>query len=233
LQLLLSLFAEYQNGEVFFNLITRQKKAMISVAIVDDKRDIREGLQKLLNMAEGFRCVYTYDDAESAIQSIPRVRPDVVLMDVELPRMSGIECVKVLRQKIPDLDIIMLSSYSDDEHIFQALKAGAYGYLTKNIFPSKLLNAIREVRSGGSPMSSSVARRVVASFCNSRRSMPALSDREQEVLDLLCEGRSYQDIAQKLYVSANTIRFHLKNIYKKLQVNSRHEAVARVNRSND
>lgn len=203
---------------------------MISVVIVDDKRDIREGLQNLLNMSEGFRCTRTYGDAESAIKGILQYPPDVVLMDIELPEISGIECVRILKQKIPDVDIIMLTAFTDDEYIFQALKAGAYGYLTKNIFPSKLLSAIREVRRGGSPMSSHVARRVVNSFNNIKSPMPSLSKREKEVLRLLCEGQSYRDIAKKLYVSTNTVRFHLKNIYKKLQVNSRHEAVVKATR---
>ena len=203
---------------------------MISVVIVDDKRDIREGLQNLLNMSEGFRCTRTYGDAESAIKGISMFPPDVVLMDIELPEMSGIECVRILKQKIPDLDIIMLTAYTDDKYIFEALKAGAYGYLTKNIFPSKLLSAIREVRRGGSPMSSLVARRVVNSFNNIKSPMPDLSGREKEVLRLLCEGQSYRDIAKKLFVSTNTVRFHLKNIYKKLQVNSRHEAVVKATR---
>lgn len=201
---------------------------MISVVIVDDKRDIREGLQNLLNMSEGFRCTRTYGDAESAIKGITMFTPDVVLMDIELPEMSGIECVRILKQKIPDLDIIMLTAYTDDKYIFEALQAGAYGYLTKNIFPSKLLSAIREVRRGGSPMSSLVARRVVNSFNKIKSPMPDLSGREKEVLRLLCEGQSYRDIAKKLFVSTNTVRFHLKNIYKKLQVNSRHEAVVKA-----
>lgn len=203
---------------------------MISVTIVDDKRDIREGLSNLLNMAEGFRCLSTYADAESAIKGIKAVHPDVVLMDIDLPEMSGIDCVKILKRDLPNLDVIMLTAYTDDEYIFQALKAGAYGYLTKNIFPSKLLNAIREVRRGGSPMSTYVARRVVSSFSSFANPLTSLSDREREVLNLLCNGDSYRDIAKKLFVSTNTVRFHLKNIYKKLQVNSRHEAVVKASR---
>ena len=203
---------------------------MISVAIVDDQRDIREGLRNLLNMSEGIRCICTFGDAESAIKGIRKAQPDVVLMDIDLPEMSGIECVKILKKENPYLDIIMLTAYTDDEYIFRALKAGAYGYLTKNIFPSKLLSAIREVKRGGSPMSSYVARRVVTSFNNFQNPVPTLSKREKEVLHLLCEGQSYRDIARKLYVSTNTVRFHLKNIYKKLQVNSRHEAVVKATR---
>lgn len=203
---------------------------MISVAIVDDKRDIREGLQNILNTAEGFKCIGIYGDAESAVSGILSSRPDVVLMDVQLPEMSGIECVKILKRELPDLNVIMLTSYTEDKYVFQSLRAGAYGYLTKNIFPSKLLNAIREVTRGGAPLDTYIARRVVSSFNHFHGTVPDLSRRERDVLDLLCEGRSYKEMARRLYVSQNTIRFHLKNIYKKLQVSSRHEAVIKASR---
>lgn len=203
---------------------------MISVAIVDDQRDIRDGLRKLLETTDGFSCTGAYADARSAIKGIRAVPPDVVLMDVDLPDISGIECVRTLKRKMPELDVIMLTAYTEDEYIFQALKAGAYGYLTKNVFPSKLLSAIREICTGGAPMSSCVARRVVSSFSHFRQPESSLSQREQDVLDLLCEGYSYKAIAERLFVSTNTVRFHLKNIYKKLQVNSRHEAVMKATR---
>lgn len=203
---------------------------MISVAIVDDQRDIRDGLRKLLDSTDGFTCAGAYADASSAILGIRAAPPNVVLMDVDLPDMSGIECVRTLKRKLPDLDVIMLTAYTDDDSIFQALKAGAYGYLTKNVFPSRLLSAIREICTGGAPMSSCVARRVVSSFSHFTEQESSLSEREQEVLDLLCEGYSYKCIAERLFVSTNTVRFHLKNIYKKLQVNSRHEAVMKATR---
>lgn len=203
---------------------------MISVAIVDDQRDVREGLQNILNTAADFRCVGAYADAETALEGILVSRPDVVLMDVDLPEMSGIDCVRVLKRKLPGLNVIMLTSCVKDEYIFQSLQAGAYGYLTKNIFPSRLLGAIREVEQGGAPMEINVARRVVESFSKTPHVLPDLSKREQEVLHLLCEGRSYKEMARRLYVSTNTIRFHLKNIYKKLEVQSRHEAVVKAAR---
>ncbi|MEN0005712.1 MAG: response regulator transcription factor [Bacteroidota bacterium] len=203
---------------------------MISVAIVDDQRDIREGLQNLLNTTDGIHCTNTYGDAESAIEGIPAIRPDVVLMDIDLPEMSGIDCVKVLRKLAPDVPVIMLTGCMEDAYIFQALKAGAFGYLTKNVFPSKLISAIKEVRKGGAPMSNQVARKVVASFSVHCVTHADLSKREQEVLNLLCDGESYKTIADKLYVSTNTVRFHLKNIYKKLKVTSRHEAVLKATR---
>ena len=204
---------------------------MISVAIVDEKRDIREGLRKILDKADGFKCLTTYKDAKSAIRGIQKNPPDVVLIDIELSEMSGIDCVKILKRKLPQLDIIVLTSQTRDEYVFQSLQAGAYGYLIKHIFPSHLLRAIREVHNGGAPMSSSIARRVVSSFNKYQHPFPSLSEREHEVLHLLCEGCNYRQIAARLFVSPNTVRFHLKNIYKKLQVNSRHEAVMLATRA--
>ncbi len=203
---------------------------MISVVIVDDQRDIRDGMRKIVDRADGFWCLATYSDAESAIQGILCHPPNVVLMDIHLPDMTGIECVRQLKRQIPELNVIMLSSFSEDQYVFESLQAGAYGYLTKNIFPSKLLAAIREVTEGGAPMDAAVARMVVSSFNGARQPFPDLSTREQDVLHLLCEGRSYKDMAGKLFVSPNTIRFHLKNIYKKLEVRSRHEAVVKASR---
>lgn len=203
---------------------------MIAVAIVDDKRDIREGIRIILDQAEGYSCVGSYPDAETAVKEIPRVSPDVVLMDIELPRMSGIEAVRLLREHSSAMDILMLTVHHDDESVFESLKAGAYGFLTKNIFPSRLLHAIREVKEGGSPMSSKIARRVVSSFNEFRNPSPDLTKREVEVLNLLCRGQSYKVIADALFISPNTVRFHLKNIYKKLQVNSKYEAVIKASR---
>ena len=193
---------------------------MISVAVVDDKRDIREGLKIMIEMAEGFRCTQAYSSGRSAIEGIRQDPPDVVLMDIEMADMSGIDCIRALKRTIPGLDILIFTGHTDDEYIFKSLRAGAYGYLTKNTFPSTLLNAIREVRNGGSPMSSYIARRVVSSFNRLQR----------EVLDLLCKGKNYRNIADRLFISTNTVRFHLKNIYKKLQVNSKYEAVIKASR---
>ena len=201
---------------------------MISVAIVDEQRDVREGLQNLLNSAEGFTCIATYSNGESALNDVLRVHPDVILMDVDLPTMSGIECIKLLKELLTGLEIIVLSNHTDDEHIFQALKAGACGYLSRDIFPSKLLNAITEVVNGGAPMNKEVARRVVTSFNRQMNIVPQVSKREAEVLNLLCEGFNYKTIAESLFISPNTVRYHLKNIYRKLHVNSRHEAVLKV-----
>lgn len=200
----------------------------IKVAIVDDKRDIREGLEIIINNAEGFTCVGTFSDGESAVGGMHILNPDVVLMDIALPGISGIDCVKSLKEKMPDLDIIMLTVHDDNEYIFESLRAGAMGYLTKNVFPSKLLNSIKDVYNGGSPMSSSIARKVVSSFNHFRNPTPELTKREREVLDLLCQGKSYKNIASSLFISPDTVRYHLKNIYKKLQVNSKYEAVIKA-----
>ncbi len=190
----------------------------IQVAIVDDKRDIREGLQLILDNSEGFECVATYSDGESAVKSLPTIKPDVVLMDIGLPKMSGIDCVKILKDISPEIEMIMLTVHADEDSIFESLRAGAVGYLVKNIFPSKLLNSIKEVKNGGSPMSSSIARKVVSSFNSFRQPAANLTKRETEVLDLLCKGKSYKVIADELFISPDTVRYHLKNIYKKLQV---------------
>ncbi len=201
---------------------------MIKVAIVEDKRDIREGWQLILEGAEGFECVATYSDGESAVEGLPKVQPNVVLMDIGLPRMSGIDCVKILKDVAPEIDIIMLTVQADETSVFESLRAGAVGYLVKNIFPSKLLNSIKEVKNGGSPMSSGIARKVVSSFNSFRKPAANLTKREQEVLDLLCKGKSYKVIADELFISPDTVRYHLKNIYKKLQVNSKYEAVIKA-----
>lgn len=201
---------------------------MISVAIVDEQRDVREGLQNLLNSSQGYSCVATFDSGEMAIENVKRVHPDVILMDVNLPAMSGIECIKSLKAILPDVEIVILTNQTDDDNIFQALSAGASGYLSKTIFPSKLLNAITEVVNGGAPLNMSVARKVVNSFSKNKSDLSQISKRESEVLELLCEGYNYKNIAAALFISPNTVRFHLKNIYRKLHVNSRHEAVLKV-----
>ena len=201
---------------------------MISVAIVDEQRDVREGLQNLLNSAEGFSCIAVYSDGETALEKMRRVQPDVILMDIDLTSMSGFECVRAFKDFLPDVEVVVITNLTDDDHIFQALSAGASGYLSKTIFPSKLLGAITEVVNGGAPLNMAVARRVVKSFNKNKHELTQLSKRETEVLDLLCEGFNYRSIASALFISPNTVRFHLKNIYRKLRVNSRHEAVLKV-----
>lgn len=199
---------------------------MIYVSVVEDDQEIRKSLSLLINNSEGYKCISNFSDCETALKELPGNPPDVLLMDISLPGMSGIEGVRRLKEKIPDLDVIMLTVHSDDELVFESLCAGAFGYLLKNIEPEKLIESIKEVREGGAPMSTNVARRIVNSF----RVEPSaeLTQREIDVLTNLCKGQSYKRIADTLKISEGTIHFHMKNIYKKLQVHSKSEAVAKA-----
>lgn len=203
---------------------------MIHVSIIEDDDDIRDSLSIIINGAPDYCCSGSYHDAETAIAEITAHQPDVVLMDIELPGMNGIECVKILRENLPDADILMLTVHEDDDIVFESLCAGACGYLTKNTPPVKLLEAIREVYEGGAPMSTNIARMVINSF--KKESRHGLSDREREVLALLCKGKSYKMIADELCISSNTVRSHIKSIYRKLEVTSSSQAVARAIRDN-
>jgi len=203
---------------------------MISVSIVDDEKELRDSIAAFVNGSNGFRCLSVYSNAEAALKGLPNDRPDVVLMDINMAGMSGIECVERLKAIAPEMQIVMLTVYEDTDKIFKALSAGATGYLLKRLSPAKLLHAIREVHAGGSPMSASIARKVVASF---QRTAPVgekqahLSPREQAVLECLAKGLTYKQIADQLGISIDTIRTYLRRIYEKLHVQSRTEAVAR------
>ncbi len=199
---------------------------MISVAIVEDDADIRQGLQLLLKGTPGFACVAAYSNCELALREIAEHLPDVVLMDIQLPGMSGIEGVRRLKRALPELSVIMLTIHDDDQRVFDSLCAGACGYLLKTTPPAKLLEAIREVHAGGSPMSANIARMVIQSF--QRTQSAELTSRETEILSQLCRGKSYKMIADSLHISKGTVHSHLKNIYKKLEVNSMSEAVAKA-----
>jgi DNA-binding NarL/FixJ family response regulator len=204
---------------------------MINVAIIEDSREIREGLAVLINGSEGFQCTATYSNAEDALSDLLSKNPDVVLMDINLPRMSGIECTRQLKQRQPDLSIMVLTVYDDDEKIFESLKAGARGYILKKTPPAGLLEAILDLYGGGSPMSSRIARRVVQTFQGpevSSKEKGSLSGRESEVLAYLAKGYRYKEIAETLFISVETVRTHLRNIYEKLQVRSRSEAVLKA-----
>ncbi|HMQ46160.1 MAG TPA: response regulator transcription factor [Saprospiraceae bacterium] len=207
---------------------------MITVAIVDNKRDLREGLQHLFNSSEGFQCVGAFSSGHAALAGLLICQPDVILMEAELPDMSGSDCIRLLKLQQAEIETIIFTDLLDDEHVFAAFKAGATGYLSKSafIFPSRLLNAIREVNIGGAPMEPKIARKLVGMLKNEHtiEMENLLSDREAEVLGLLCQGLNHRIMAKKLFVSPNTVRFHLKNIYKKLNVNSRHEAVIKANK---
>ncbi|MBK6643935.1 MAG: response regulator transcription factor [Bacteroidia bacterium] len=202
---------------------------MIKVALVDDNVDLREGLQIVLKEhSDEFECIGAFGDAETALNKIPELKPDVVLMDINLPGISGIECLKQLKPKLPNLDVIMLTVFADDDTVFDSLCAGACGYITKNASPEKILDAIREVRDGGAPMSGRIARMVVTSFKAPGDAAAQLTDREKEVLDQLCKGKSYKMVADALNITHDTVRHHIKNIYKKLEVHSVSEAILKT-----
>ena len=202
----------------------------ITVSIVEDQDLLRQTLARVLSRAEGIRCLGQYANAEDALKALPGEKPEVVLMDINLPGINGVECVRRLKQVAPAIQVIMLTVYEDTENIFNALAAGATGYLLKRTPRAELLDAIREVQSGGSPMTTHIARKVVQSFARTVASphpSEILSDREQEVLDCLSQGFLYKEIADKLGISYETVHTHIRRIYEKLQVRTRTEAVAK------
>lgn len=202
----------------------------ISVSIVEDDAGVRTTLARLIDSSPGFRCVSQHPSAESALREIPKTYPEVVLMDINLPGLSGVECVRRLKPLLPQTQIIMLTVYQKAEHIFDALTAGATGYLLKQTPTDELLEAIRDVHGGGSPMNSSIARKIVQSF---QKPVPVaieaadLSPRESEILDLLAKGFLYKEIAEKIGITFATVHTHIRHIYEKLHVRSRTEAVAK------
>jgi DNA-binding NarL/FixJ family response regulator len=200
------------------------------VAIVEDLREIREGLGRLINATPGYRCTGTYASMEEAHAKIPHNLPDIVLSDIGLPGMNGIEGIRILKERHPDLLIVMLTVYDDNERIFDALCAGACGYLLKKTPPQKLIESLKETIEGGSPMSPEVARRVITVFREVRpvRGDYELTPHETRLLKMLVEGHSYKTAAAELGVSPNTVKFHLRHIYEKLQVHSKSEAVAKA-----
>jgi DNA-binding NarL/FixJ family response regulator len=202
----------------------------ISVSIVEDNEKLRSTLARVINRADGFRCVSDYGNAEDALKNLPQIRPDVVLMDINLPGMNGVECVRQLKQLLPQTQVMMLTVYEDTENIFNALTAGANGYMLKRTSSKELLEAIHEVHRGGSPMTMHIARKVVQSFQKTAATAQPtenLSEREQQVLDLLSQGLMYKEIADKLAISYETVHTYIRRIYEKLQVRTRTEAVAK------
>jgi DNA-binding NarL/FixJ family response regulator len=202
----------------------------ITVSIVEDNDQLRGTLARVLNRAEGFECRSQFGSAEAALEALPKERPNVVLMDINLPGMNGVECVRQLKQLVPETLVVMLTVYEDTENIFNALAAGASGYLLKRTSSAELLAAIRDVQKGGSPMTAHIARKVVQSFQRApAASGPTedLSPREKEVLDCLAQGFLYKEIADKLGISYETVHTYIRRIYEKLQVRTRTEAVAK------
>jgi DNA-binding NarL/FixJ family response regulator len=211
--------------------LTLLEPETIKVAIIEDRREIRDGLAMLINGTQGFKCTGSYRSMEDALPRIGTDLPDVALCDIGLPGMSGIEGMRILKEKFPALLLLMLTIYDDDERIFDALCAGACGYLLKKTPPAKLLEGLREAVDGGSPMSPEVARRVIALFRDIRppeRADYELTPHETRLLKLLVEGHNYKTAALELNVSINTISFHMRHIYEKLQVHSKSEAVAKA-----
>ena len=204
--------------------------APITVAIVEDSVKLRGTLARVISRAPGFACVSQHGSAEDALKELPAVKPQVVLMDINLPGLNGVECVRQLKLLLPATLVIMLTVYEDTENIFNALAAGASGYLLKRTPTAELLQAIQDVLHGGSPMTMHIARKVVQSFQKNPAPSPAtegLSDREQQVLDLLSQGLIYKEIADKIGVSYETVHTYVRRIYEKLQVRTRTEAVAK------
>jgi DNA-binding NarL/FixJ family response regulator len=200
----------------------------ITVSIVEDTDDIREALRVLINGSVGFECSYVFPDAEQAVEKMPANDIDVVLMDINLPGMDGIECMKVLKPKMVSTQFMMCTVYDDDDFVFNALQSGATGYILKRTSPAQILEAIRDLHEGGSPMSSEIARRVVDSM--QKKSKPSeaselLTDREKEILDFLAKGFLYKEIATELCISKETVKKHIHNIYDKLHVQTRTEAL--------
>jgi DNA-binding NarL/FixJ family response regulator len=208
---------------------------MIKVAVVEDDTRIRRALREILSSAKDCQCVGAFAKGEEAVRAIPTLQPDVVVMDVNLPDLSGVECVARLAPQLPESQIVMLTVYQDPETIFQALAAGAHGYLVKPVMPEKLLDAIREIRAGGVPMSRTIARKVIEVF---RQPTPppvvgalmedaTLGPREQQVLEFLMAGLSYKEIASELGLKVSTVGTYVQRIYEKLHVRSRREIIAR------
>ena len=205
----------------------------ISVCIVDDNNELRAALEEIISMSDGYKCAGAMSTAEEAIRKLPLIKPDVVLMDINLGSgETGIDCVRELKPTMPSTNFMMCTVYEEDEKIFEALNAGASGYILKKTAPGKLLEAIRELYQGGAPMSSQIARKVVAAFQKqttthgtTETELATLSNREKEILELLSRGLMYKEIAAALFISQETVRKHVYHVYEKLHVSNRVEAV--------
>ena len=201
----------------------------IVICVVEDDAGFRSGLERLLSRTRDFRCLGSFATGEAGLQKIPEIKPDVVIMDLNLPGMNGVECVRKLKTILPSVQIIMLTVYEDPDQIYDALSAGAMGYMLKQTPPAELLDAIRDVHAGGAPMSSQIARKVVLSFQGAPAVDEAegLSAREREVLDYLAQGFLIKEIGEKLGIGFDTVRTYIRRIYEKLHVHSRAQAVAK------
>lgn len=202
----------------------------IKVAIAEDIDDIRDGLHLIINSTDGYECNCVCKNGHEATEKIPLYKPDVVLMDINMPGINGVEAVRILKQQLPSTQFMMCTVYEEDEHVFDSLKAGATGYVLKKTPPGKLLDAITEIFNGGSPMSSTIARKVMVSFADNRVKQPIddLTEREKEILNQLARGMQYKGIAAQLSLSVETVRTHIRNIYEKLQVHNKTAAIQKA-----
>ena len=207
---------------------------MIKVAIVEDNNALRNSLENLFNRTDGMNCVISMNNLLNVVSEIGKAEPNIVLMDIGLPHISGIEGVRTVKTAFPEMQVLMFTVFEDDDKIFDAIRAGASGYLLKKTTPAEIVEAIKELYHGGAPMSASIARKVVQSFQSSGAPIKEdfqLTTRENEILFSLVDGLSYKKIAEKYFVSISTVRTHICNIYHKLHVNSKAEAVAKVLKS--
>jgi DNA-binding NarL/FixJ family response regulator len=200
----------------------------ITLAIVEDLDEVRDGLQQFISLSPDFNVLATFKTAEEALYDLPRLKPDIVIMDINLPGISGIECIRQVRNKIPHTQFMMFTVYENDEKVFEALKTGASGYLLKNTGMVHMMESLKELHQGGSPMSPNIARKLVTVFREQPSTIQAvdqLSNRENEILQLLAKGLLYKEIADQLSISTGTVRQHIHNIYEKLHVQNRTEAI--------
>lgn len=209
---------------------------IIKVTIFEDNHSLRVGLYQLINGSDGFQCVGAFEDCSNLLKNISDTKPDVVLMDIGMPGINGIEAVKILREKYPELKVLMQTIFEENKKIFQSILAGASGYILKNTSPSRILDFIKETYEGGAPMSPSVATKVLKMFAqqssNSNEHGFKLSEREKEILSCLVKGMSYKLIADACFISIDTVRGHIRNIYEELHVHSKGEAVAKAIKNN-
>jgi len=203
----------------------------ITLAIVEDLDEVREGLKQFLSLNPEFTVLDTFSSAEDALQQLPELTPDIVIMDINLPDMNGIECIRQMKGKSPATQFMMFTVYENDEKVFEALKAGASGYLLKNTGLLQLTEALKELHNGGSPMSANIARKLVTLFRDNEKESPdleQLTKREKELLQLLAKGLLYKEISEQLFITLNTVKQHIHNIYEKLHVQNRTEALNKV-----
>ena len=200
----------------------------ITLAIVEDLDEVRDGLKNFISLSQDFQVLDTFKTAEDAVSSLPKLKPNIVIMDINLPGMNGIECIRQVKDKSPGTQFMMFTVYENDEKVFEALKAGASGYLLKNTGLVQLIESLKELHNGGSPMSANIARKLVTLFRNEQRetaNLEILSNRENEILQLLSKGLLYKEIADQLSISVSTVRQHIHHIYEKLHVQNRTEAI--------